>query len=189
MLVTTHEGYDGLVEIDTANASFGSIHSLSNVGNIYSLDVSESGLAMVHTTSGGGRLMILDACNNQQTPLPTHNINGLGCGIAFGPDGKLYAINNQNDSLYEMDTVTGQGTLIGPIGIDIQNCGLAYDCSTNSLIATTSSTDELFNIDHTTGAAYNITQMTLDLTISVGMEYDRNEQCFFATALVYTMST
>lgn len=183
-LVTTHEGFDGLVEIDPVNASFGNIHSLSNVGNIYSLDVSESGLAMVHTTIEGGRLMILDACNNQQTPLPLHNINGLGCGIAFGPHGKLYAINNQNDSLYEMDSVTGQGTLIGPIGIDIENCGLAYDCSSNALIATTSSTDELFNIDHTTGSAYNISQMSIDLTISVGMEYDAStNSVFLATAL------
>lgn len=84
-----------------------------------------------------------------------------------------------NDSLYELDTTAGQGTLIGPIGIDIQNCGLAYDCQSNALIATTSSTDEVFYIDHQAGAAYNILPTTVDLTISVGMEYDASTNSVF----------
>jgi hypothetical protein len=160
------------------------MHPLTGVGTIISMDVSESGMAVVHTNIGGRRLVILDACNDQKTLLPTHGINALGCGISFGPDGKMYAINSSNDNLYEMDLVTGQGTLIGPLGIDIQNCGLAYDCKRNSLIGTTSSTDEIFYIDHTTGAAYGHIQTTVDLTISVGMEYDAaSDSVYLATAL------
>ncbi len=183
-LVTTHEGYDAMVEIDKTTGVFGAMHTLSNVGTIISLDVSESGMAVVHTNLSGRRLAVLDACNDQRTLFPPHGINGLGCGISFGPDGKLYAINSSNDSLYEMDLTTGQGTLIGPIGIDIENCGLAYDCKQNALIATTSSTDEVFRIDHITGAAYDIMQTTVPLTISVGMEYDAaTNSVFMATAL------
>ena len=183
-LVTTHEGYDGMVEIDPTSGQLGAIHPLTDSGVIISMDVSESGTAVAHANYGGSRLMLLDACNDQKTVLPQHNISGLGCGISFGPNGKLYAIRNTNDSLYEMDLTTGQGTLIGPIGVDIENCGLAYDCKNNALLGTTSSTDEIFHIDHTTGAAYNIIQTTVPLTISVGMEYDAaTDSVFLATAL------
>lgn len=181
-LVSIHEFHNGMTEINTATAQIGTIHPLPNIGDVWSMDVSEGGVAIIHSNYGGLRLGLLDACNNQVTFLPPHNTSGIGCGISFGPNGKLYAINGNNDSLYEMNTTTGQATLIGPLGVDIENCGIAYDCTNDVLVGATSSTDQIFKINHHTGQAYDFIQTTVPLTISVGMEFDaKNNRAYLAT--------
>lgn len=181
-LVSIHEFHNGMTEINTTTAQVGTIHPLTNIGDVWSMDVSEGGVAIIHSDYGGLRLGLLDACNNQVTFLPPHNTSGIGCGISFGPNGKLYAINGNNDSLYEMNTTTGQATLIGPLGVDIENCGIAYDCTNDVLVGATSSTDQIFKINHNSGQAYDFIQTTVPLTISVGMEFDaKNNRAYLAT--------
>ena len=171
-LVTIHEFFDGMVEIDPVTAQLLTTHPLTNIGNVWSMDVSESGTAVIHSDYGGLRIGFLDACNNQVTFLPPHNTSGIGCGIAFGPNGNLYAINGTNNSLYQIDTISGQATFIGALGINIVNCGIAYDCANDTLIGATASTDQIFKINHQTGAAYDFIQTSVPLTYTVGMEFN-----------------
>ena len=183
-LVTIHEWLGGMSEIDTTTGQINITHPLTGIGSVYSMDVSESGLAAIHSNYGGARIAFLDACNNQVTFLPPHNTSGIGCGISFGPNGRLYAINSSNDSLYEINTTTGQATLVGQLGVDIENCGIAYDCVHDVLVGATSSTDQIFKIDHQTGLAYDFIQTTVPLTISVGMEFDASSNsAYLATEI------
>jgi hypothetical protein len=47
--------------------------------------------------------------------------------------GTLYGVDDSTDSLYRINTTTGEATLIGPCGVDLSISGLAYDSSTATM--------------------------------------------------------
>lgn len=47
--------------------------------------------------------------------------------------GTLYATNDSNDFIYRVNVTTGMGTLVGPSGLGLNFCGMAYDTSTGTL--------------------------------------------------------
>jgi hypothetical protein len=58
-------------------------------------------------------------------------------GIACDEDGKLYGEDLGTDSLYEINTGTGEATLIGAVGIDLNYAqDIAYDKDHNVLYST-----------------------------------------------------
>ena len=125
------------------------------------------------STESPNRLLVFSACQSTITHAGVPYSNGrLACGISFGPGGKLYALNAVDNSLYELSLV-GVPTLIGSLGIDVsKNCGLTYDCKRDRLIGASSSSDELFTIDHTTGQTFDFQQTSASLEGSFGIEYD-----------------
>jgi len=68
--------------------------------------------------------------------------------LTFGPDAKLYAAGS---SLYTINTMTGLGTLVGPLSGFVSEGDLAFD-ETGALFMTTT-TDQLVRVDPATGAA------------------------------------
>ena len=75
------------------------------------------------------------------------------CGISYGSDGELYGMDSISNSLVHIDTITGAGTEIGPLGRDIGNCGMTLDCLKGILYAVDGETGELFTVNRKTGAA------------------------------------
>lgn len=77
--------------------------------------------------------------------------------IAMNAQGELYGHSIGTDSLYSIDTTTGQGTLIGPTGFDANFAqGMDFDPATGDLIATIyigSGAGVFCRIDLMTGAA------------------------------------
>ena len=80
-----------------------------------------------------------------------HSVDGVR-GLAVDPvTNTVYGSDVVNDNLVTLDPLTGQASVIGPLGFgDVQ--GLAFDPSTGKLYGVDDATDNLIQIDTTTGA-------------------------------------
>ncbi len=167
LTVDTNDGW--VYALNPVTAAVSQVSPVDVTPGINSMDVSENGVSVVHTFSDGG-LAYFDACTGTRTPIGVHGTSGIG-GIAFGPGGQLYGIGN-NDTLWTFRLTDGQATAVGPLGIDIGNSGLAYDCTHQRMFGADGSGRRIFEIDLSTGQASNIVDVDVPFG-SVGLEIDR----------------
>ena len=165
--VDTNAG--SVFEIDPTTGATNAISPVPTSPGINTMDVSENGQSVVHTFSNN-RLAVFDACTGTATDIGPHGMSGIG-GIGFGPSGRLFGIGS-TDVLYEFDPSTGAGSVVGPLGIDVGNSGLAWDCTTQTMYGADGRGNRVFEIDLTTGAATNVQQTTVPFG-GVGLEFDR----------------
>jgi len=104
------------------------------------------------------------------TGLATNIGTGLGGqftdveGLAFDPTtGILYGVDDVGNELLTINTTTGIGTLVGPLGVSVTNPGLAISPGGVGFLAESSGTDELFSIVLGTGAATLVGAMGFDI--------------------------
>lgn len=168
-LVTVDTNNGVTLAIDPATAALTSFAPVSTAENINTMDVNENGMAVVHVNTLE-ELALFDACTGAWTSIGAHGIGGIG-GIAFGPSGRLFGIGG-GDTLYEFDLTTAAATEIGPLGIDINTSGLAWDCTTQTLYGADGGQDVVFEVDVNTGAATNIRRTSVPFN-AVGLEFDR----------------
>ena len=164
-------------DIDPATAGLSSVVSLSTSKGINSMDVSENGISVIHSYTAPASIEIFDACTGTLTNIGAHGTSGIG-GIGFGPSGRLFGIGS-NDTLWEFDLSTGAATAVGPLGIDIGNSGLAWDCTTSTMYGADGTGDRIFEVDLATGAATNIRSTSVPFA-SVGLEYDQRSGLLYA---------
>ena len=157
-------------EIDTSTGAATAVTSIVDSGyGINSTDVNANGLAVAHDYVGS-RLAEIDACSGTIESIGATGV-GNTCGIAFGPGGDLYGIDSTNDRLVQLDPITGEGTAIGPLGLSLGSCGLAYDCLNDVFIGANGATNQIFTVDPSTGAASDVVDTTVPFTY-VGVEFD-----------------
>jgi hypothetical protein len=86
-------------------------------------------------------------------------------GLASDASGTLYGVSLDADNLYRIDTATGTGTIVGPLGININYAqGIAFDRTNNILYGTLySSGGGVYTINTTTGAATLVAPLGGDL--------------------------
>lgn len=178
-LFTADTNSDVVWDISLSN---GGMTAQSNIQNpnirLNSMDVSENGVSIVHDHLNG-QLHYMDACTGVTSLIGYHNV-GNTCGIVFGPGGKLYGLDTNNDALVEFDLLSGQGTIVGPIGFSIGNCGLAYDCVNDRLVGADGPTAQIFTLDPVTGQATDFIQSSVPFQ-GVGLEYVPSEQLLYAS--------
>ncbi len=166
--VDTNAGY--VYEIDPTSGSTTTIVAIadSSVG-INTMDVREDGTAVVQDHVN---LMIhqIDACAGTLTSIGATGVGNM-CGISFGPGGVLYGMDTTNDNLVQIDVGSGAGTVIGPLGLDVGNCGLAYDCGTDTLYGADGTSNQVFVLDSATGAASAFVSTGVPFS-AVGLELD-----------------
>ncbi|MEE9386773.1 MAG: hypothetical protein V3V08_25430 [Nannocystaceae bacterium] len=108
--------------------------------------------------------------------------------LAPGPEG-LLGVDVAQDSLVEIDTDTGWAELVGPLGTDFNNSGLAWLPRERRLIAVSGVHNSIFEIDRESGLANDL--VALDTTLgTVGIEYHRSlEQVYVCSddAVLYTL--
>ena len=177
-LLTIDAKHDTVYTIDPGSAATEPVCTLDIDGRINSLDVSEKGLAIAHNFDGDDSLAILDPCAGTMIPLGPHGSNGIG-GIAFGPDDRLFGIGSK-DQLIELDPTTGTARVVGELGIDIGNSGLAWDCTTSTMYGADALNDTIFEIDLETGAAMEVQSVDVPFE-NVGLEYDRHTGLLYAS--------
>ncbi|MBM4391579.1 MAG: hypothetical protein FJ090_10700 [Deltaproteobacteria bacterium] len=148
------------------------------MANLNSSAFREDGLAFV-SASGVGELWLVDPCTGAAEVVGATG-RGDVCGIAFGPGGELFGLDRTSDELVRFDQSTGAAATVGPLGIDIELCGLAYDCVDEELFGVDSATRQLFAIDNHTGAATRLVPTTVPFQ-SVGLEYDPADRSFLAS--------
>jgi hypothetical protein len=167
------------LRVETADAATSTVSVLSTATDINSTDVREDGLSIAHDYV---RLELweVDACSGAATLLgPT----GFGriCGVAFGETGLLYGIDPDADTLVEMDVDHWSFRTVGPLGINVTRCGLAYDCTHDRLIGLSSDTGELFTVDPKSGATSDFVPTGFAEVIGVGLEFDPKSALVYAS--------
>jgi len=113
--------------------------AMSLIGNS---GVSLNGLAYDPSSAtlygcGGEYLYIINQVNGDASEVGAFNTGGLMIGIACDKDGKMYGEDLGTDSLYDINTATGEATLIGAIGINLNYAqDIAYDKDHDILYST-----------------------------------------------------
>jgi hypothetical protein len=86
-------------------------------------------------------------------------------GLAIGPTGTLYGIDDATDQLLTCSTTTGACTVVGPLGVTITDMGLSFGPDGVLYMAVDAPTPEqLFRINVATGAATAIGPQGQDVT-------------------------
>lgn len=103
------------------------------------------------------------------------------CGLEVGGDGQLYGIDN-DDNLLTFDTTTGMVTSVIPIEtmgipLNINSCGMAYDCVEDRLLVANGINHTIYSIDLATGVAQELRDLGAYFNQNmpwnpVGLEYD-----------------
>jgi hypothetical protein len=82
-------------------------------------------------------LFTINQANGDASSIGPFNTGGLMVGIACDLNGKMYGEDSVTDSLYEINTATGTATLIGELGIDLNDAqDIAYDKDNKILYST-----------------------------------------------------
>jgi hypothetical protein len=170
-LMSVDHKAEAIWEIELATGALGLVSTMNiTTEEIPTMDTRGDGYALVYDAAAK-MLLEVDACNGALTPVGGASGVGRTCGIAFGPGGELYGLDNDANTLVVFDPQTGVGTTIGEIGFKLGPCGLTYDCSTDTLIGADANTNEIFELDVVTGLASNVIQTDIPFN-SVGLEFD-----------------
>jgi hypothetical protein len=169
-LVTIDTQSMTVYEIDISNANVTPISTIqSGLTGINSMDVWEDGTAIVHSNAGSV-LYSFDVCQGTGTLIGPTGISVMG-GISFGSGNQLYGLNAGDDDLMALDITTGAGSVVGSLGNNIGNNGMAYDCSTDTLYGADAALNRIFTVDPTTGLASNFVSTSVPFQ-GVGLEFD-----------------
>ncbi len=166
MLITYFAGSVWEVNPETGYLTY--LSFLDGVSDLTSVDVRQSGQAWGYDT-GYSRLVTFDPCEGTSIVVgdPGHGHTG---GIAFVDD-VLHGIPAAWDDLVTYNLKSGRATSVGPLDLDLESSGMAYDCSADILYGLNSYEGTLFQIDRETGAAHDIVDLGFTMEGS-GLEYD-----------------
>ena len=81
-------------------------------------------------------------------------------GISFGGGNQLYGLNPVNDQLMLLSLGGGPASVVGSLGQNIGNNGMAYDCSTNTIYGADAIQERFFTVDPNTGLASNFVNLS-----------------------------
>ena len=127
-----------------------------------------SGTAYVCSGTGPMTLNTINLANGGITPVGTITSGGMVIAIACDTAGNLYGISLDTDNLISIDKTTGAGTVIGPLGVDINYLqDLAYDRKNGVLygaLCNAAGDSKLYSINTATGAATYIRDLDSELS-------------------------
>jgi hypothetical protein len=157
-----------LYEVDQATAALSVIGTLVYPLDLTSIDIRQDSDAWAFDTENQ-RLGHLDVCAATFSPVgdPGHGHTG---GIVFRGT-ELYGIPAEWDDVVTYDLFNASPTVIGPLGLDLESSGVAYDCTTDTVYGVDSYGGTLFKIDPVSGTAYDL--ISLGITFEGnGLEFD-----------------
>jgi hypothetical protein len=148
------------------NGTFEEIITLAGVTSITGLsyDAAADKIYVADVTGAGTVLRAISTTDFSVTLVGT--ITGeIIIGLASDASGTMYGISLDADNLYRIDTASGFGTVVGPLGININFAqGIAFDRTNNILYGTLySSSGGLYTINTTTGAATQVAPFGAEL--------------------------
>ncbi|MHC4717264.1 MAG: NHL repeat-containing protein, partial [Planctomycetota bacterium] len=117
---------------------------------------SKPGARVGYSISSSEYLYEIDLLSGVATQIGYLGVSGDFDGLAFAPDGQLYAVDDSSDQLYRTDVASGVATLVGSLGWNIDRAGLAFDEDGVLWMAASSG---LYRVDTTTGVATYIDAM------------------------------
>jgi hypothetical protein len=99
----------------------------------------------------------------------------------------VFLTNTSEDSLFTLDLVTGNATVIGAYGVDVVMHGLEWDGSTGTLYGASSTPNTFYSISTVTGAATAIDGIGLLSFNNIG--YDSTNNVMYLTTPTPRAST
>jgi hypothetical protein len=93
-------------------------------------------------------------------------------GLAYGPDGRLYAVSDTLKSLLTLDTSSGSASVVGSLGLagqgdaghnDALDFGMTFDCDGN-LWLSSATTGKLWSVDRHSGATRSVATLAHPVT-------------------------
>jgi len=138
---------DGSSEEITTLSGVGTIIGLSYdpvADKIYVADYTGSGTALRSISTTDFSVTMIGAITSE-----------IIIGLASDSAGNLYGISLDTDSLFSINTTTGAGTVVGPLGVDINYAqSISFDRTNNILYGTLySGSGGVYTINTATGAA------------------------------------
>ena len=173
VLFTVEASTNEVIGIDPTNAALKVASSMENSAvqatRPNSVAISPNGHVIV-SDSDAKSILDLDVCQGELTTLGSTGAGDL-CGISFGSGGTLYALDPTADQLITVGLPNGGSTVIGPLGFNLNSCGLAYDCVNDIMYGVDHASKQLFQVDLSTGTAHSFTSIQISTIERVGLEY------------------
>ncbi len=148
--------------VQTVNLETGAVETFTGISAMGSWSIPTeaidpiSGMLFVTNTIDNS-LHVVDYCNaDPPTPLQSHGYDL--CGIAFTAAGRLYGFDSEVDLLVELDPDTGdplstQSVTLEGFGLNVGDCGMAYDCVDGTVLLADVSTKKVYRLDVDTAVA------------------------------------
>ena len=150
-------GTGALYSIDPSSGAMTFIGNGSAAGgfNAIAYDVTTTTMFGCDYNGSSCGLYSIDLTSGANTYIGDVGLGALVIGLACDASGNLYAADLFTDVLISVDKVTGAGTVIGPLGIDINYAqDLEFDNANGTLyLAGYTSTGQLYTVDPSTGSA------------------------------------
>jgi hypothetical protein len=152
---------NALVTVDTTTGAVTPIGTATpNPGESWTgMTCQNTGVTYVSsTTCGSSSLYTIDLTTGAVTPIGTVTNAGCLIDIAINTAGELYGVDIIGDNLVKIDTATGAGTIVGPLGFNANYAqGMDFDEATGTLYLAAFNYDtfegELRTCDTTTGTS------------------------------------
>ncbi len=150
-------GTGALYTIDPSSGAMSLVGYGSAAGgfNAIAYDVTTSTMFGCDYNGSSCGLYSIDLSSGANTYIGDVGLGALVIGLACDASGNLYAADLFTDVLISVDKATGAGTVIGPLGININYAqDLEYDNENDVLyLAGYTATGELYTVDPSTGDA------------------------------------
>jgi hypothetical protein len=181
-------GISNTGKLNRINTATGALTLIGNTGlsstTGLTFDITTTTLFLSAWDGSNSKLYSLDLTNATPTLIGT-TINEVVIGIASNNAGELYGIT-LGDNLISINKTTGNGTVIGSLGVDINYAqDIAYDRDMNILYGTLYTTSGyLASIDITTGTAKMLTNFEYELTgFAIPYSYELPETDVFVQTI------
>jgi len=149
-------GSNQLVKIDTSTGAITLQGTITGAQTITGMayDPSTNTMYCCNYTGSASNVGTLNMTTYVFTPL-AGTITGILIDMACSNAGQLYAVNISDDNLYSINKTTGNGTVVGPLGVNANYAqGMSWDRTVDSCYwASYTTLGELRRINVQTGAS------------------------------------
>lgn len=149
------DGWSNLQEY-RGNANPDNADSIPQFNEAYSIDA-------------GNRLHRIDLLSGQVTEIG-YTTYGDFEGLAFSPDGRLFAANDSNRGLFVIDINTGAATLIGYLNVPYYQYGLTFDSDGTLYLVAGDGDGRLYRVDSNTAQATLVGRFSADYLDSIAWD-------------------
>jgi len=104
-----------------------------------------------YSINSEGELYLIELLTGSESLIGNTELTDV-TGVSFGADHTLYGIDADSDALYSINLLTAEATLIGNLGIDVAQVGLAFD-NNDDLYMVSKSHNHLYLVSTTSGSA------------------------------------
>jgi DNA-binding beta-propeller fold protein YncE len=137
-------------------------------GRLFAVDNASKSLAMIDSQTGDA-----NAVNARQSNLGFLSTQALDFGMTFSCTGNLYLVAEQTQSLYEVDTGSGQALVVGSSG-GLGDSMTAIASYGSKLYALAANSSNLYRVNPDAGTSEFLMTLAEHTITDAGMAFDEN---------------